>query len=182
MTTRLQELYQSTPLQGANAAFIEALYEEYLEAPERVPAVWRRYFDSLGGDFGDIAHGPIVSSIGERMRQPGKTDGAQQANGQKAGHSGEKQAAVSRLIQVYSLRGHQIADIDPLGPDATACSGRSQTRFSRSWQGRLRYRVLHRWARRLRQFTNEASRYSGEAEAYLLRQTGCRVCAHFACA
>ena len=27
----------------------------------------------------------------------------------------EKQAAVSRLIQVYSLRGHQIADIDPLG-------------------------------------------------------------------
>ncbi|MDH3533367.1 MAG: 2-oxoglutarate dehydrogenase E1 component, partial [Gammaproteobacteria bacterium] len=29
--------------------------------------------------------------------------------------AGEKQAAVSRLIQVYSLRGHQIADIDPLG-------------------------------------------------------------------
>ncbi|MEM7612295.1 MAG: 2-oxoglutarate dehydrogenase E1 component, partial [Pseudomonadota bacterium] len=27
----------------------------------------------------------------------------------------EKQAAVSRLIQVYALRGHQIADIDPLG-------------------------------------------------------------------
>ena len=27
----------------------------------------------------------------------------------------EKQAAVSRLIQVYSLRGHQIADLDPLG-------------------------------------------------------------------
>ena len=27
----------------------------------------------------------------------------------------EKQAAVSRMIQVYSLRGHQIADLDPLG-------------------------------------------------------------------
>ena len=27
----------------------------------------------------------------------------------------EKQAAVSRLIQAYALRGHQIADIDPLG-------------------------------------------------------------------
>jgi 2-oxoglutarate dehydrogenase complex dehydrogenase (E1) component-like enzyme len=27
----------------------------------------------------------------------------------------EKQAAVSRLIQIYSLRGHQIADLDPLG-------------------------------------------------------------------
>ncbi|MDH5323137.1 MAG: 2-oxoglutarate dehydrogenase E1 component, partial [Gammaproteobacteria bacterium] len=33
----------------------------------------------------------------------------------QAATSGEKQAAVSRLIQVYSLRGHQIADIDPLG-------------------------------------------------------------------
>ena len=29
--------------------------------------------------------------------------------------SAQKQAAVSRLIQVYSLRGHQIADLDPLG-------------------------------------------------------------------
>ena len=39
---------------------------------------------------------------------PGKAAGT-------AVSSGEKQAAVSRLIQVYSLRGHQIADIDPLG-------------------------------------------------------------------
>jgi 2-oxoglutarate dehydrogenase E1 component len=29
--------------------------------------------------------------------------------------NGEKQAAVARLIQIYHLRGHQIADIDPLG-------------------------------------------------------------------
>jgi len=114
MTTRLQDLYQSTPLQGANAAFIEALYEDYLEAPERIPAVWRRYFDSLGGELGDVAHGPIVSSIGKRLQQPGKSNGSAAANGGSAAGAGEKQAAVSRLIQVYSLRGHQIADIDPL--------------------------------------------------------------------
>ena len=35
--------------------------------------------------------------------------------GAKLASSGQKQAAVSRMIQVYSLRGHQIADIDPLG-------------------------------------------------------------------
>jgi 2-oxoglutarate dehydrogenase E1 component len=116
MTTRLQKLYQSTPLQGANAAFIEALYEDYLEAPERVPAVWRRYFDSLGGDFGDVAHGPIVASIGKRMSQPLRVNGAHAADLQPASDlAEEKQAAVSRLIQVYSLRGHQIADLDPLG-------------------------------------------------------------------
>ncbi len=35
--------------------------------------------------------------------------------GPPAGQASEKQAAVSRLIQVYSLRGHQVADLDPLG-------------------------------------------------------------------
>ena len=116
MTTRLQKLYQSTPLQGANAAFIEALYEDYLEAPERVPPVWRRYFDSLGGDLGDVAHGPIVASIGKRLRAPRRTNGAAAPSaGMPSTEAEQKQAAVSRLIQVYSLRGHQIADIDPLG-------------------------------------------------------------------
>jgi 2-oxoglutarate dehydrogenase E1 component len=115
MTTRLQKLYQSSPLQGANAAYIEALYEDYLEAPERVPAVWRRYFDSLGGDLGDVAHGPIVASIGKRLNESARTNGAAvAADTAPSTQSEEKQAAVSRLIQVYSLRGHQIADIDPL--------------------------------------------------------------------
>ena len=112
MTTRLQELYQSTPLQGANAAYIEALYEDYLAAPERVPAVWRRFFDTLGPDMGEVAHRPIVASIGERLRQPRKPNGARVVNGRREARSEEKQAAVSRLIQVYSLRGHQIADLE----------------------------------------------------------------------
>ena len=117
MTTRLQELYQSSPLQGANAAYIEALYEDYLEAPERVPSAWRRYFDSLGSDAGEVAHGPIVASVGKRLRQPRrpKLNGAKAVNGAGQARTVEKQAAVSRLIQVYSLRGHQIADLDPLG-------------------------------------------------------------------
>jgi 2-oxoglutarate dehydrogenase E1 component len=116
MTTQLQKLYRSTPLQGANAAFIESLYEDYLEAPERVPAVWRRYFDSLGGDFGDVAHGPIVASIGKRLQQPRAVNGSPASvTVAPSSRLEEKQAAVSRLIQVYSLRGHQIADIDPLG-------------------------------------------------------------------
>ena len=116
MTTRLQKLYQSTPLQGANAAFIEALYEDYLEAPQSVPVAWRSYFDSLGGESVDVAHGPIVAAIGKRLRSRRRHNGAaHSAAPAPSAESGEKQAAVSRLIQVYSLRGHQVADIDPLG-------------------------------------------------------------------
>ncbi|MGD8340831.1 MAG: 2-oxoglutarate dehydrogenase E1 component [Gammaproteobacteria bacterium] len=113
MSSRLQDQYQSSPLQGANAAFVEALYEDYLEAPDQVPAVWRNYFDSLGGEASDVAHGPIVRSIGERMHAPVRVNGVEAERPQR--RRGEKQAAVSRLIQVYSLRGHQIADLDPLG-------------------------------------------------------------------
>ena len=117
MTTRLQKFYQSSPLQGANGAYVEALYEDYLEAPERVPEVWRRFFDGLDGAGADVAHGPIVASIGRRLRAPRRAHGAAVAAAGRAPaqKSDRKQAAVSRLIQVYSLRGHQIADIDPLG-------------------------------------------------------------------
>jgi 2-oxoglutarate dehydrogenase E1 component len=112
-TTLFEKLYRSSPLQGANAAYVEALYEAYLEDPASVPIVWRRYFDTLGGERGDVAHGPIVRAVAARVRAP---RGALPVNGaHTVGEASEKQAAVSRLIQAYTLRGHQIADLDPLG-------------------------------------------------------------------
>ena len=116
MTTLFEQQYQSTPLQGANATYVEGLYEAYLNEPGSVPAAWRRYFSALGSELGDIAHGPIVKAIGERVRRNGTpaVDKARAA-AQASGLASAKQAAVSRLIQVYSLRGHLIADLDPLG-------------------------------------------------------------------
>ena len=60
-----------------------------------------------------IPHGPIVQAVAQRLRQPQRAGPA--APAAEAAPAIEKQAAVSRLIQVYSLRGHQIADLDPLG-------------------------------------------------------------------
>ncbi len=117
MTTQFRQLYESTPLQGANAAFVEALYEDYLKSPANVPPVWRRYFDSLGGDPGEIPHSQVLDGVSRRVRQRG-ANGSQAVAAPKeavATNGDAKQAAVARLIQVYSLRGHQIADLDPLG-------------------------------------------------------------------
>ncbi len=116
MSNSLKEQYASTPLFGANASAVEALYEQYLEDPGAVPAGWRDYFDTLGAADTEIAH----SAIREDLLQQGRDGGRRQTRvGARrtgaAAPSGEKQAAVARLIQVYSLRGHQIADIDPLG-------------------------------------------------------------------
>ncbi len=116
MTTLFERQYESTPLQGANATYVEGLYEAYLNEPGSVPAAWRRYFSALGSEIGDIAHGPIVKAIGERVRgNPTAVASKARTAAQASVQASAKQASVSRLIQVYSLRGHLIADLDPLG-------------------------------------------------------------------
>jgi 2-oxoglutarate dehydrogenase E1 component len=113
----VKEQYRSTPLQGANATFVEGLYESYLESPDSVPGAWRKYFDALGPDGSDVAHGPIVEALGKRLASgvPGGHPLAARIAAPVDAPASQKQAAVSRLIQGYSLRGHQIADLDPLG-------------------------------------------------------------------
>lgn len=110
----LKEQYASTPLFGGNANAVEALYEQYLRDPSSVPERWRDYFGTLGDPDTEIAH----SAIREDLLQDAAAGTRKRVTTSKTGTavaSGQKQAAVSRLIQVYSLRGHQIADIDPLG-------------------------------------------------------------------
>ena len=114
MSKSLKERMASTPLFGANATAVESLYEQYLEQPESVPAGWRDYFDSMGDPQTEIAHSVIRQQLLDESQNGRKRGKAVSRTGGRAA-SGEKQAAVSRLIQVYSLRGHQIAKIDPLG-------------------------------------------------------------------
>jgi 2-oxoglutarate dehydrogenase E1 component len=112
MSTVFKDQYESSPLQGANATYVEWLYEQFLAEPGSVPTEWRQYFSTLAADGGEVAHGPIVQAVARRVRQRNAEPGTAHVSDAPAI---EKQAAVSRLIQVYSLRGHQIADLDPLG-------------------------------------------------------------------
>src|SRR5688500_15395495 len=112
MSTVFKHQYDTSHLQGANATYVEWLYEQFLADPGSVPAEWRQYFGSLAGDGADIPHGPIVQALGRRLQRAG-SPGVAVATADAAAPASEKQAAVSRLIQVYSLRGHQIADLDP---------------------------------------------------------------------
>ncbi len=115
MSNSLKEQYAQTPLFGGNANAVEALYEQFLANPDSVPPAWRSYFETLGDPETEIAHSEIRESLLETAKSGrGKTIRAKATTG-RATTSAQKQAAVSRLIQVYSLRGHQIADIDPLG-------------------------------------------------------------------
>jgi len=116
MSDSLKEQYASTPLYGGNAAAVEAMYEQYLQDAASVPAGWRDYFATLGAADTETAHSEIREDLLKGARDGGRRKARMRAPGPgKRVSSGEKQAAVSRLIQVYSLRGHQIANIDPLG-------------------------------------------------------------------
>lgn len=113
MGTSLTDQLQTTPLFGGNATYVEALYEQYLLDPTSVEPRWRDYFAALGPTSAsrEQAHGPILAGIAERAKQPRLS-----ASGSDGGQSShEKQGAVSRLVQIYSNRGHLTANLDPLG-------------------------------------------------------------------
>jgi 2-oxoglutarate dehydrogenase E1 component len=115
MSNSLKDQYASSPLYGSNAPAVEALYEQYIRNPDSVSEGWRRYFRTLGDGHAEVAHEPIRQRLIEKTRTA-RTNGKTVATGAApATANGEKQAAVARLIQIYHLRGHQIADIDPLG-------------------------------------------------------------------
>ena len=103
-------MLEPTPLHGGNADFLDALYEQYLRDPASVDERWRTYFERIAPAAGERPHGPVRAAIVERARQPRAIGG----QGEDAGNAA-KQAAVSRLIQIWINRGHLVAKLDPLG-------------------------------------------------------------------
>ncbi|UHQ21301.1 2-oxoglutarate dehydrogenase E1 component [Lysobacter sp. 5GHs7-4] len=118
MDSLLKQFSQSSQL-GANAAFIEDLYEQYLVDPDSVGAKWKAYFDGFKGrEAGDVPHSAAIDSVAQASRAAARGAPA----GASAGPSDERERGVGKLITAYRSRGHLAADIDPLGlldkPDA----------------------------------------------------------------
>ena len=111
MSKSLKELNRTSGLSGVNASAIEAMYEEYLTDEKSVSSEWQEYFSAYPREERDALHASVKENLRNKARprsnKPKKTNFSNEIGA-------DKQAAVSRLIQVYTLRGHQIADIDPL--------------------------------------------------------------------
>ena len=105
-------MLEHTPLYGGNADYLDSLYEQYLRNPASLDARWREYFERLAPAVSsEPTHAVIRTGIAERARQApvGATSSETQ------GGDNAKQAAVSRLIQIWVNRGHLVAKLDPLG-------------------------------------------------------------------
>ncbi|TLU61340.1 2-oxoglutarate dehydrogenase E1 component [Thalassotalea litorea] len=100
----------SSHLSGNNAAYIEELYESYLENAHSVSDEWRKIFDELPALDG-VKVETNHSVIREQFRELAK-QGPQQVVSAPAD---TKQVRVLQLINAYRFRGHQNARLDPLG-------------------------------------------------------------------
>ncbi len=113
MSALLDLLRGSSAFYGGNAAFIEDMYERFLDDPSNVDEAWRNRFDELHREAAnEIPHGPVRASfarLGDE-RQAASRQTASRLSPQAA----ETQAAVLRLINAYRVRGHQSAELDPL--------------------------------------------------------------------
>ena len=70
MVDSLLKQFAQTSQLGANGAYVEDLYEQYLVAPDSVDAKWRQYFDGLKGrEAGDIPHSAVIEQIAQAGRE-----------------------------------------------------------------------------------------------------------------
>jgi 2-oxoglutarate dehydrogenase E1 component len=103
---------------GANAPYVEELYESYLNNPGSVPDNWRAYFDQLqilpatdGSETSrDVAHAPIVESFAQRA----KANAFLPRVAERDLSIARKQVHVQSIIAAYRFLGTQWADLDPL--------------------------------------------------------------------
>ncbi len=127
--TKLSE--ETSFLYGGNAVFIAELYARYLEDPSAVDPSWVRFFQELADegvavkrDFKGTQWGPrdlkVIGAIDPEAAI------AVAKKGDKGPAPAVAEAPVSRqaildsiralmLVRVYRVRGHLMADLDPLG-------------------------------------------------------------------
>jgi 2-oxoglutarate dehydrogenase E1 component len=114
MAALLKEHFATSHLFGANAPFIEELYETYLADPASVAPEWRRYFDQLQQLPGapDVAHEPIRQSFARLVR--GSRTAETHAATASVAAAEKKQVWVLQLANNYRRLGVRHANVDPL--------------------------------------------------------------------
>lgn len=112
----MQAWWNSSHMAGGNAAYVEELYEAYLDDPKSVSEEWRATFDKLPKVDGvslETKHSVVreefkkMAAMGIAARAPAAVSGGEVGD--------QKQVKVLQLINAYRFRGHQHANLDPLG-------------------------------------------------------------------
>ena len=179
---------RSTLPHRPNAAFIAELYARYLEDPDSVDASWRGFFAELrrrarGGRCKELdgpgwgrERGRIVIGHCRGSRRRGAERPCRAAARGRAAARRSIRIRAMALIRAYRVRGHLIADLDPLGLAERDLASRSRSRDLRLHRGRLRPADLRQRPAGLRD--RDAARDPRGAAGDLLRPGRHRIHAH----
>ena len=116
-------------LHGTNSPFIEELYLKYLNNSSEIPLSWKEFFDGLNEDQDLVKKqilGPSWSpaknnnfniSFSEKNFDTNKNLDTDNTLFSQQDYEKEKEESVKAiaLIRAYRIRGHLIANLDPLG-------------------------------------------------------------------
>jgi 2-oxoglutarate dehydrogenase E1 component len=121
-------IYEKTSfLQGSNSQFIKELYLQYIKNPSEMPESWKQFFDGLNEDKEIIkkeilgpSWGPKKDDFNRKNLDKDLLKNAENSTAEKLINSEnfekEKEQSVKAiaLIRAYRIRGHLIANLDPL--------------------------------------------------------------------
>jgi 2-oxoglutarate dehydrogenase E1 component len=117
----MKNLWESSPLGGVNATYVESLFESYLSSPESIPQQWREFFEAIAAAANvdpqhEISHETVKAQFRDLVKGIPKRGSAMPVDSSMVSWTHEKkQIQVLRLINAYRLQGHLHAQINPLG-------------------------------------------------------------------
>ena len=101
-------------LNKSNSAFIEEMYVRFIENDPSLPESWKKYFETLDDDIQSV-----IKEIEGPTWQPNKKKinirTSSKKNNQDSEASKNESIKTISLIRAYRIRGHLIANLDPLG-------------------------------------------------------------------
>ncbi len=110
MSSVMKQFEATSALFGANAPFVEELYERYLRDPASVAPEWRAQFDAwqASGAGRDVAHTPVIEAFAAAARR------GPLAAPTSVAADDEKQMKVLMFIRAHRTTGSHYSNLDPL--------------------------------------------------------------------
>ena len=102
-------------ISSSNLAFVEELYEKFIRQPDAVPAEWQAFFrEQSSQELPDRSPGFGPGAV-SRAPAPLAHEDLTVSASEDETESHSMQDRVDQLLRAYRLRGHLIAELDPLG-------------------------------------------------------------------
>ena len=132
-SSKILEYEKTSFLNKSNSAFIERMYLKFINKEADLPESWKDYFEGIGDELNIVAkeiNGPSwgpkknkvdIDELQKKIDQKENNlenklvDRSEKFNYQLLANSNKDSISAVSLIRAYRLRGHLLANLDPLG-------------------------------------------------------------------